>query len=319
MLRLCVRVLRAFLPFIVFFFSEGASMSRKSVRMRQGFTLIELLVVIAIIAILIGLLVPAVQKVREAANRTQMMNNLSQCGKAVHLAHDNNKKYPPYLGTYGAATSALTFHIHLLPFVDQAPMYQLYIGNPSAGTPPSLTLGGQTPPNSVAPYITAMDATQTNANAVYGCNFPVNLRLYYSGGGQNQLTSGTSGPNALIYPKMPGSFPDGTSNTLLFATKYIVCGSGNAGSWWNDPGGNALSSPTAATFGSQLQKLPLWAPTNQFCSNTLGQPQSFTPQNIQVAMCDASVASISAGVQTPSWNAALMPGDGAVPGTDWYQ
>src|SRR5579871_4804756 len=106
---------------------------------RRAFTLIELLVVIAIIAILIGLLLPAVQKVREAANRAQCQNNLHQLAIACHNCNDVNGRLPPQAGTFGGAYFAPLF-FHLLPYVEQQNAWNsghyldvgLYVGsNPS--------------------------------------------------------------------------------------------------------------------------------------------------------------------------------------------
>lgn len=109
---------------------------RRRLARRGAFTLIELLVVIAIIAILIGLLLPAVQKVREAANRTKCLNNLKQIGIAIHNYENNFQKFPP-AGLYPTGvTSSDVYSIQarILPFIEQANLYSLIDLNVVPGT-----------------------------------------------------------------------------------------------------------------------------------------------------------------------------------------
>src|SRR5438034_3653742 len=106
-------------------------------RYRRGFTLIEVLVVFAIIGILIGLLLPAVQKIREVANRATCQNNLKQIGLAVHNHHDTNQKFP--MGCDNKRLVPLTaprttYMLELYPYLEQDNTYQRFDKNVQIAT-----------------------------------------------------------------------------------------------------------------------------------------------------------------------------------------
>jgi len=227
-------------------------------RKRPAFTLIELLVVIAIIAVLIGLLLPAVQKVREAAGRTQSANNLKQIGLAMHTAHDAMNEFPPvvaggyasfnggldYRGPYlphNAATAGsdkTTFWYCLLPFIEQGALHDRVpsqvlnqIGGPGSdqmvGSPQIKTFIA---PNDPSPY------NQIDWKWQYSNPANIGLKESLTSYAVNARALGRTAPNGQwdIWwvawsnggagrQNLPG-ITDGTSNTLAVIEKGMVNG-----------------------------------------------------------------------------------------------
>jgi prepilin-type N-terminal cleavage/methylation domain-containing protein len=186
---------------------------------RWAFTLIELLVVIAIIAILIALLVPAVQKVREAAARTQCINNLKQMCLALNSYNDVNKQLPSagYAGNFPPASWCPQFQI--LPYVEQKNLFQAVI-NGSGGIPTNLT--NYSNPGVGVPIYNCPSRSHAVQGATTGGNSPSldgPFTDYKLNSFNNRFNSSGPGQNAQLAPKINlGTVTNmkGTSNVIYF-------------------------------------------------------------------------------------------------------
>jgi prepilin-type N-terminal cleavage/methylation domain-containing protein len=316
----------------------------------RGFTLIELLVVIAIIAILIGLLVPAVQKVREAAARMQCTNNLKQISLACHGLHDVAKRLPPLYNESPGPRGSIFFF--LLPYIEQTAIWNSSTAGPYLpGTNDFISRvpqgGGKIWAPAARPiviYLCPTDASGPDdglwpiwsdgtdlGNWSYS-NYAANFQVF----GKPSAGDIANQPN---YPNMQtglrlNTISDGSSNTIFFAERFRNClpgGAAYASLWghgpWNipymaefaygRPDGSAGYSANSGYFGvvgpnSLFQTIP----QGSTACNPMMTQQIHTGV-MMVGMGDGSARSVANGVSGQTWWAAVTPNGGDILGADW--
>jgi len=279
---------------------------------KRSFTLIELLVVIAIIAILIGLLLPAVQKVREAAARAKCQNNLKQLGLALHNFQSANDYLPPMDGPQKATSTGGDrgdLFYWLLPYLEQENLFKLH-KNPSY----SWTLPGETDPGPIVSaeikgFLCPSDGSnmpvQMWGGGWAGGNYVANWQVFADPGTWNMA----------INPRIPASFSDGTSQTQVFAEKIMRNSSTGTSPLWGHGNWDYNWLPAYQTYYSngpgsvfQLQPRPGFDYWRASTAHTGG---------MNVCMGDGSVRNLSPGISGNTWWASCTPAAGDVLGTDW--
>ena len=278
-------------------------------RLRKGFTLLELFVVIAIIAILIALLIPAVQKVREAAARVQGMNNLKQIMLAVHGYGDSHRGFlPDTTGiNFGAKATESSLMVGFLPYLEMGNLYNSFRGQFGTGSGNDFVI-----PIYLSPVDPSLDGTHD-----YGkCSYAANACLFDKYASLNNIT-------------------DGLSNSIAFAEHYSRGCGGHLYDWSEGyisiSNGGIVRRPPAFADAKYGDVIPVTIPpisrasvaglTFQVqpplanCDHRI--PQTGYSGGMLVALADGSVRTVASSISEATFWSAVTPRGGEVLGNDW--
>lgn len=250
---------------------------------RKGFTLVELLVVIAIIAVLMSLLLPAVQKVREAAARTRSQNNLKNLGTAIHnYASSAGNSMPPTFGTGSGPVGDASFFFCLLPQLEQENLYREFLA-----TPISQSLAVKSLPVLMAD----LDATQNRTMAL--TSYATNQLVFPGGevGGTSTIVSAKNG-------KRLTELRAGTSNLVFLMERAAQSNNMSTQHYWYWANITLMPNPQAVP---PFQVAP---PKDQIDDSL---PTAFSASGLHVLMGDSSVRAVSTSVKPDVWTTANNP------------